>query len=121
MRIAAIALLLLALGGVLASPPAEAHGGSRVVVGVGFGYPFWGPYWSPWYYPPPYYYGAPVVVRSAPVTYIEQGSSQPVSQPGGSGGNWWYYCETTRGYYPYVKECPAGWLRVQPTPPAPQK
>jgi len=28
---------------------------THVGVAVGFGYPYWGP-WSPWYYPPPYYY-----------------------------------------------------------------
>jgi len=112
MRIAAIALLL-ALGGVLASEPAEAHGRGRVSIGVGFGYPFWGPYWGPWYYPPPYaYHSVPVVVRSEPVTYIEQGSAPAADQ-----GGWWYYCDTTRGYYPYVKECPAGWQRVPPAPP----
>ena len=113
MRIAAIAFLL-ALGGVLASEPAEAHGRARVSVGVGFGYPFWGPYWGPWYPPPYAYYPAPVVVRSEPVTYIEQGGNTSSIEQNG----WWYYCETSRGYYPYVKECPAGWQRVPPTPPA---
>ncbi|MDF3011460.1 MAG: proline-rich region, partial [Burkholderiales bacterium] len=34
--------------------------------------------------------------------------------------NWWYSCEQTRGYYPYVKECPAGWTRVPPAPPPAQ-
>jgi hypothetical protein len=111
MRTAAVALLVL-LAGAIVSEPAEAHR-SRVVVGVGFGYPFWGPpFWSPWYYPPPYaYHPAPVVVRSEPVTYIEQGSSQS-AEPSG----WWYYCDSSRGYYPYVKECPGGWQRVAPTP-----
>ena len=32
----------------------------------------------------------------------------------------WYYCEQTRGYYPYVKECPGGWKRVPPAPPPAQ-
>jgi hypothetical protein len=112
MRTAALALLI-AVVGVLASEPAEAHRRSRVTVGVGFGfgYPYWGHPWGPWYYPPPYYYyPAPVVVRE-PVTYIEQGGSQPADQ-----GAWWYYCDATKGYYPYVKECPSGWQRVPPTP-----
>jgi hypothetical protein len=113
MRTAAIALLLV-LGGVLASEPAQAHGRARVSVGVGFGYPFWGwgPYWGPWYYPPPAYYPNPIVVRSEPVTYIEQGGPAAADQ-----GNWWYYCDAARGYYPYVKECPTGWQRVPPAPP----
>ena len=87
---------------------------SRVTVGFAFGYPYWGP-WSPWYYPPPYYYyPAPVVVRPAePVTYIEQGGATKSAAQSG----WWYYCDSARGYYPYVKECPAGWQRVPPAPP----
>ena len=107
--------VLVALGGILSSQPAEA-GHTRVTVGVGFGfgYPFWGPY--PWYAPPPYYYyPAPVVVRAEPVTYVEQGSSQPAPAVQSRAG-WWYYCESSKGYYPYVKECPSGWRRVAPTP-----
>jgi hypothetical protein len=104
--------VLVAVAAAMASQPAEAHGRSRVTVGVGvgFGYPYWGwgP-WSPWWYPPPYYYPpATVVVRPAePVTYIEQGTDT---------SSWWYYCDASRGYYPYVKECPTGWQRVSPVP-----
>ena len=29
---------------------------------------------------------------------------------------YWYYCETSRGYYPYVKDCPSGWKAVPPAP-----
>jgi hypothetical protein len=76
------------------------HHHSRVFVGgaVGFGYP-WG-----WYYPPPYYYYP--VAAPEPVTYIEQGAA---AEP-----RWWYYCDSSTSYYPYVKECPAGWQRVAP-------
>jgi hypothetical protein len=112
MRTAVFAAFIVALAGVVASEAALAHGRTRVTVGVGvgFGYPYWAsPFWGPWYYPPPYYYHpVPVVVSPPPpVTYVEQGHS----------GNWWYYCETAKGYYPYVKECPTGWQRVPPTPP----
>lgn len=116
MRTAAFALLLV-IAGVFASPPADAHGRrTHVHVGVGFGY--WGPFWGPpwWHYPAPYYspyyYPAPVVVQRAPVTYIEQGSSNT----SGDSGGWWYYCDASKGYYPYVKECPSGWRRVPPAP-----
>lgn len=111
MRTAVLAFLV-ALAGVVATEPAHAH--HRVHIGVGFsyGYPFWGPpWWGPWYYPPPYYYyPAPaVVVPAQPTTYIEKGSA-PVPE------SWWYYCDASKGYYPYVKECPSGWQRVPPAP-----
>lgn len=33
----------------------------------------------------------------------------------------WYYCDSARGYYPYVATCPSGWRAVPATPaPAPQ-
>lgn len=116
MRTAALGLLL-ALGAVFASESAEAHGRrhSRLHFGFHFGAPvYWGPYWGPWWhYPPPYYYPAPaVVVPSQPTTYIERGSEPELPATG-----WWYYCDTARGYYPYVKECPSGWQRVPPAPP----
>lgn len=33
------------------------------------------------------------------------------------GSQWWYFCKTPEGYYPYVRECPSGWEKVSPTPP----
>lgn len=105
MRFLALALLV-GLAGITASEPAEAH--RRARVGVGFYYG--GPFWHPWWYAPPpyYYYPAPVVtVPAEPTTYIEQGRDNT---------GWWYYCESSRGYYPYVKECPTGWERVPPAP-----
>ena len=56
----------------------------------------------------------PVVVQQQPVTYIEQNpgaASSPAAETG-----WWYYCDQSRGYYPYVRECPTGWQRVPPSP-----
>lgn len=70
--------------------------------GYGYGYPFYNrPYYS---YPPT------VIVPSTPPVYIQQ--VQPVQlQP-----NYWYYCQNPEGYYPYVKNCPGGWLQVAPQP-----
>lgn len=116
MRTAAFLAVFLAIAGLVASEPAEAHGRSRVSIGLGFGYPYWGsPWgpWGPWGYPYPYY-AAPVVVQQAPVTYIEQNSSAPSAPAADSG--WWYYCDQSRGYYPYVRECATGWQRVPPKP-----
>ena len=99
------------------------HGGSRWVVGVNVGFPgYWGGYWGgwPWYGPAyypyyyPAYYPAPVVVQQQPTTYIEQ-PAQPAPQQQSAVG-YWYYCADPGAYYPYIKECPAGWQRVAPQP-----
>lgn len=71
---------------------------SGVVIGTGL---WLGPYWYPPHYP--YYPYEPVPVVAEPQTYIEQ-----------SGPSYWYYCEAAKAYYPYVRECPGGWLTVQP-------
>jgi hypothetical protein len=78
---------------------------SSVVIGTSI---VFGPsLWPSWYpsYPP--VYTAPVVV--APQTYIEPA---PASV-------YWYYCEDAKAYYPYVKECPSGWVPIL-TQPAPE-
>jgi hypothetical protein len=94
----------------LAALPADAwawgrpfhHVGARVFVGVG---PVW-----PWWWAPPvrYVYPAPVVIQQSPPVYIQQ-EAPPAEQ-------YWYYCENPRGYYPYVPQCPGGWLKVAPNP-----
>ena len=101
-------VLLLGLIGI---GDADAHGGhyhGRVGVGVVIG-----PYWGPWYYPPSYYYPPyypPVVIeRPAPPVYIEK--SPPVEA---ASSGYWYYCQSPAGYYPEVRECPGGWLKVLP-------
>ncbi len=104
---------------VFALPLAGEAGRTRVFVGAhfGFGYPGgWGPpAYSPWGYwgrpvvvaPPPVYYyaGPPVVVQPAPPVYV---------RPDPEESDFWYYCESARGYYPYVKTCPGGWMKVVP-------
>jgi hypothetical protein len=85
------------------------HGYGRVGVGVFVGAPFW----SPWYYPA--YYPPVVIERRAPPVYIEQ--SPPVemrAQTVYSG--YWYYCQSPSGYYPEIRECPQGWLKIPPRP-----
>ena len=111
MRAALLVLALFAAG--LASSPAEAHGGrARVHIGVGWYYPFW--YWpGPYYHP---YYPSPVVVQREEPVYVERGESGPQELAPG----WWYYCEESKTYYPYVLSCPSGWKKVSPTPQAPR-
>jgi hypothetical protein len=110
------ALLALAAG-LLATGSAFAWGHrSHVFVGFNFGFPAYYPAYYPapyYYYPPaPVYYPAPVVVQSPPV-YTERQDVAPAAET----QNYWYYCSATKGYYPYVKECPGGWQKVSPTPP----
>ena len=70
----------------------------------GYGYPF--------YYPPSYLYQPMVIAPSTPPVYIQQ-QPQPV-QPQ---ADYWYYCQNPEGYYPYIRNCPDGWLQVAPQPP----
>lgn len=43
------------------------------------------------------------------------GAPQAAVPPSGAGN--WYYCESARGYYPYVRQCREGWRVVQASPP----
>jgi hypothetical protein len=89
------------------------HGGWR--------HPSRGPrfYWySPWvvgpgpWYPYGYYAAPPVVIQQQPPVYV-----QPEQQE----ENYWYYCQNPQGYYPYIRSCQDGWMKVVPdvTPPNP--
>lgn len=106
--------LLALLAGALTTGSAFAWGHrSHVTLGFHFGFPAYYPapyYYSPYYYPAPSYYPSPVIVQQPPV-YTERQEVAPEAQ------NYWYYCAATRGYYPYVKECPGGWQKVPPAPP----
>jgi hypothetical protein len=118
-----VCILLLAL---VASSAASAHGfrgsfhHSHARVGVFVGVPLAGAYYygPRYYYPPPYYYypSAPIALAPAsPPVYVEQADQQTSAQ---LPANYWYYCNNPQGYYPTVKECPAGWQRVAPQPPS---
>jgi len=83
------------------------HGHGRVGVYVGPGVWWGGPGWwgAPYpYYAAPYYYAAPpeVVAEALPM-YVQ--AAPPA---------YWYYCQNPPGYYPYIRECPAGWMTVVP-------
>ncbi len=99
----AAATLLLA-----GSFPAFAHGYVRGGVWIGPGW--WGPVYP---YPYPYYAVPPVVVQQQPQPPAEYVAPEPQT-PG-----YWYFCQEPKGYYPYVKQCPGGWEKVVPPPPAP--
>ena len=98
--------LVIALG--LLGLPLMASAGRVVVgVGVGVGWPYYGygpGYYSPYYYGPSYYYYPPPVVYAPPAVTVEQAPAA-----------YWYYCPPARAYFPYVRECPVGWLAVAAT------
>ena len=112
--LAVLAVLLLGMSSAMAQ---HHHYGGRVGIYVG-------PGWGPWYYPVPYsyYYQPQVVVVPAaqPQVYVEQNPQPVVSEPAQQvqpQQQYWYYCKSAKGYYPYVKECPDGWQKVSPEPP----
>ena len=81
-----------------------ARGHVRWSLGIGVG-PFW--YLnSPFYYPYPYSYPPPNVI-----VLPQTPTPQPPVQN-------WYYCESSKEYYPYVSTCPAGW-KIEPVTPRP--
>ncbi len=95
-----IAILVITLCGAL---PAQARGHFSVWIGPG-----WGPWWGAYpYYPYPYYYwDRPAVMEQQPV-YVEPRQQQEEQY-------YWYFCPDSKNYYPYVKKCPGGWLKVVP-------
>jgi hypothetical protein len=90
------------------------HGGhSSVVIGLGvplapfapyygYGYPYPYGYGYAYPYPVPYAYSPPAAVQSGPVQMQQQDQS------------YWYYCQDPQGYYPYIRQCPSGWMQVVP-------
>jgi len=65
------------------------------------------------YYAYPYPYGG----YPYPYAYSQPPQPQVYAEPQ---QEYWYYCKDPQGYYPYVANCPGGWMRVAPTPPPPQ-
>ena len=112
------ALVLALAAGVLTATSAFAggrhhhHHGPRVSFGFHFGAPLYYRHYPSYYYPAPIYYSAPVVVQAPPQVYTER-SDEAAPAPE---TQYWHYCTSARGYYPYVKECPGGWERVPAAP-----
>lgn len=107
-------LLVGALSLVLGMEGALARDHGRPHIGVVIG-PMWPPYYvpRPLYYYPPY---MPVVIEPPPV-YIEQIPPVTMAPPAPEPIRYWYYCAGPRAYYPYVNECPGGWMKVLPQVP----
>ena len=120
--------LAIVLPGAIIPNLVSAHGGrvNSFNFGIQLGYPgYYGygyNYYDPFFYPPFYNYPPvvvpmmpPVIVPATPPVYIQQQEEPATVQPQ---TNDWYYCQDPEGYYPYVKQCPGGWMRVNPHPPA---
>lgn len=67
------------------------------------------------FYPAPIYPYPPAVVVESPAPVLVEHPALAIG-PGTSGDSW-YYCRSSKGYYPYVSSCPGGWERIAPTPP----
>ena len=81
-------------------------------------------YTTVWVSNTPYYYANDVYYVQAPGGYAvaqppdeTPAPAAPVAQaPAPTPGNW-YYCESSKTYYPYVQQCAEGWRTVPATPP----
>ena len=102
-----LASLVLLLG---YSQVSQAHFRGGVWIGPGWGPGWWGAPYYGYSYP---YAAPPVIIQQQPQEYVQQPAAQPEQQ-------YWYYCTEAKAYYPYVKKCPGGWMKVVPKPaPAP--
>jgi len=107
-----VVLLLGSMPGTGAQAGHSGHG-ARVGIGLWLGPGWWGPYYYPSYYYPYYPMESPIVIQQQPELYVQPAPQTEEQQ------SYWYYCKSPQGYYPYVKQCPSGWLKVVPSPPSP--
>jgi len=131
MRMLKTILILSAIFILAITSPVYARGGGHRGGGFrgGWGYraaPFRGYYYgwgySPFYWPylgwpySPYSPYSPYYSYPPETTPYSGPQQQEQQQP-----YYWYYCQDPQGYYPYVKSCPGGWMKVVPntTPPQP--
>ena len=118
---------------------ADSHGGGHgggwhsggpawwgVGIGLGLGWeaahiasPYYYPAYPVYYYPAPAYYypyrPATVVIEPTPPMPPERITTGAPSSPPPAPN--WYYCDSAKGYYPYVRQCPEPWRTVPSTPP----
>jgi hypothetical protein len=92
------------------------HGNARISISANFwhGRPSYcrPPFWRPrCVYGPPVYYCPPPIIIHRPSVYIQ---TQEVYVQRGSDDGYWYYCDNPQGFYPYIKSCPGGWMKVVP-------
>lgn len=73
-------------------------------------------------YPDPYIPPVTVIDEQPPVVVAPQtnGPAPAQAQPQ-QATQFWYYCNSAKGYYPYVPSCPEGWKTVPAQPPQPAR
>ena len=129
----AIGIMLLILGATLVNHSAMAqhrghkhghghgHGHGPILrVGFSYGFPIHAPHYffAPFYtfpgyaFPAPIYSYSPAVIRYSPSPVYVERSIAPAESAPPQAQNDWYYCASSRTYYPYATECPGGWQRV---------
>jgi hypothetical protein len=89
-------------------------------------------YTTVWVGNAPYYYANDVYYTQAPGGYVVAdppmaAATAPAEQapppqaaapaPGGTPSGTWYYCDSSKTYYPYASECKEGWRSVPAAPP----
>lgn len=88
------------------------------LVGFGLGVGVW-ELSRPHHYPYRYYRyeeREPIIILQQPQDVYVQPAPQFVPAPRTPEPAYWYYCQDPQGYYPYVKQCAKGWMKVVPTP-----
>ena len=99
----------------------------RVIVNVG---PYWGrprPWPYVWYAPPPVIVQpTPIFVQQQPQVIVQQpppvivqqppSAAPPQGSPAAPPQEFWYFCQSVRGYYPTVPDCPEPWIKVPARP-----
>jgi len=91
--------------------------GTRVIIGAPIiASPWWyDPFPYPYYYGyGPYYYPPAPYVYEQPMVYVEK-TPPPEAAPAPT--QYWYYCQSSKTYYPYVQTCATSWQRVIPNAP----
>ena len=106
--------LVFAVIALLMASALPGHAWDRFGVGVYVGPGWYGPF-SPY----PYYVQPPIVIQQQPPVYVQPAPQYAQPDPQQEEQYYWYFCPNPRGYYPYVKQCPSGWLRVVPSSPPP--
>ncbi len=91
------------------------HGHWSVWIGPGWGL------WDPWWWGAPYYPYSYCPYGAAYPYYSPQRPSEYVEPTPQEEQTYWYFCPDAKNYYPYVKQCPSGWLKVIPSVPPDQR